>query len=177
MANNAGVTPTIKALVNALITNERHGWSERDRTRLESFDEATLLRLEQLPQGTPTRQPATVEEAIATMPTHLREPLEAMSQEYQSRKDQAITVLKANKDCAFSDDELSTMTAQKLEKLVLMSGQELPGRYMSPTQLQNYNGRRMPQVRVLEDERDGVPEPPDTLTLVIQRQRELGLRP
>jgi hypothetical protein len=172
-------TATVKARVSALIAQERSGWTERDRPILERMDEATLIRLEQQPiHPAPTlpHVPTTMDEAIATMPHHLREPLQAMSQEYESRKQQAITVLAANKDCAFTAEELQAMTAQKLEKLVLMSGEALPGRYLSPAlEPSNYTGRRMPQLRIVQDENEGIPAPPDTMTLVVQRRRELGL--
>jgi hypothetical protein len=172
-------TATVKARVSALIAQERSGWTERDRPILERMDEATLIRLEQQPihpAPTPPHVPTTMDEAIATMPHHLREPLQAMSQEYESRKQQAITVLAANKDCAFTAEELQDMTAQKLEKLVLMSGETLPGRYLSPAlEPSNYTGRRMPQIRIVQDENEGIPPPPDTMTLVVQRRRELGL--
>lgn len=172
----------IKARVNALIANERTRWTEPDRHMLEAQDEAFLIRLEQQPLDVPpplNRQPETVHEAIATMPQHLQEPMQAMAQEYESRKTAAIAVLVANKTCPFSQDELQTMTAQRLEQLVMMAGEEVPLRpgqqVVKEVRVRDFSGRGLPHVRLGEDE---LPPPtPDTFAKVVELQKARGILP
>jgi hypothetical protein len=170
----------IRSRINGLIANGAFtGWTERDRPMLEKMDEATLIRLEQQPRAQqaapPPREPETIAEAIDTLPNHLREPMHAMADEYTRRKSQAIAVLTKNPDCPFPEAELHTMDAQRLEKLVVMGGDTIPGQTL-PAPQGNYRGRGTPTIRIVQDEGDAVPPPRDVLGLVVERQRELGLR-
>jgi hypothetical protein len=114
----------IKRRVDALIANQGTRWTEDDRHMLVNQDEAFLIRLEAQPRVlvSTTKAPETVQEAIATMPEHLQEPMQAMAQEYEQRKASSIALLAANAQCPFSQEELQAMTAQRLEQLVAMSG-------------------------------------------------------
>lgn len=170
----------IRSRVNGLIANGAvTGWAERDRPMLEKMDEATLIRLEQQPRAQqaapPPREPETIAEAIDTLPNHLREPMHAMADEYTRRKNQAIAVLTKNPDCPFPEAELHTMDAQRLEKLVVMGGDTIPGQTL-PAPQGNYRGRGTPTIRIVQDEGDTVPPAKDVLGLVVERQRQLGLR-
>lgn len=165
-------TAVIKRRVDALIANTDTRWTEGDRHLLEEQNEAFLIRLESQPREVKTmaaRLPETVDEAIATLPAHLQEPLAAMAQEYETRKNAAVSLLVANKSCPFSTEELQAMTAQRLEQLVTMAGIVQAPRKAEA----NYIGMGMPHVReVPEEERP--PAPPNTLKLVVERQRSLG---
>lgn len=163
-------TEVIKRRVNVLIANQRSRWTEDDRHMLESQDEAFLIRLEQQPLELPTRPAETVQEAIATLPPHLHEPMAAMAQEYETRKSAAIAILVANKQNPFSTEELQAMTAQRLEQLVTMSGVVVTPKEPGVS----YVGQGMPYQRPIpEDEMP--PPPPNTLELVVERQRKMGL--
>jgi len=171
-------TDVIKRRVNALIANERTRWQEDDRHMLESQDEAFLIRLEQQPVEplrVAAQQPTTVQEAIATMPQHLQEPMQAMAQEYEERKAAAIAVLIANKKCPFAEAELQGMTAQRVEQLVTMAGEEVPLRPGQAVvkEVRSYVGRGLPHVRGTEDE-DLPPPPPNTFALAVERQKTMG---
>lgn len=165
-------TAVIKRRVDALIANARSKWTEDDRHMLEGQDEAFLIRLEQQPLDAPTRPVETVQEAIATLPPHLHEPMAAMAQEYEQRKSAAMAILTANKQNPFSQEELQAMTAQRLEQLVAMSGVQVPVKQAGTS----YAGQGLPYVRQVPEE-EMPPAPPDTFALVVERQRKLGLLP
>jgi len=163
--------------IDALIANAQSGWSEVDRPMLEAMTEAQLIRLEAQPTRAPViqaRQPATVDEAIATMPAHLREPMAAMSQEYERRKAAAMAILKGNTQNPFTDEELQAMTAQRLEQLVAMAGDaaQLP----ASQDTYAYAGRGGPYVRPVRREEDEIPAPPDTFREVVKLQKDRGQR-
>jgi hypothetical protein len=174
------IAEVITRRVNALIANERTRWTEADRHMLEAQDEAFLIRLEQQPQAAPAvvaRQPETMSEAIATLPQHLQEPLQAMADEYEQRKASAIKVLVTNAKNPFAEQELQAMTAQRLEQLVAMAGEEVPLRpgqqVVKEIRVQDYRGRGLPHMRpVPEDELP--PEPPKTFALAVEKQRAMG---
>jgi len=169
-------TPIIKHRVDALITNERTRWTEQDRHLLESQDEAFLIRLEQQPLA-PVHigPPTTIQEAIATLPGNLQEPMQAMADEYDQRKTAAIQVLVATKRCPFAEDELMAMTAQRVEDLVVMAGAAVPLR-PGVQAVKDYSGRGGPARREVPEE-EQVPLPPKTFALVVEQQRKLGLIP
>lgn len=165
-------TAVIKRRVDALIANEGTRWTEDDRHMLEAQDEAFLIRLEAQPREMPAmvaRLPETVGEAIATLPAHLQEPMAAMAQEYETRKNAAVTLLVANKQSPFSAEELQAMTAQRLEQLVAMAGIAVPHAPL----VTNYAGQGFPHIRAIPEE-ELPPPPPNTLQLVVERQRALG---
>ena len=140
------VPSIITTHVNRLIANgARTGWSEDDRHRLMQMDEATLIRLGQLASYTPpAAEPTTLEEALAYVPAQFRETMASATQAYERCKTQLITILTANKQNPFTDDELRSMTADRLESLVVMAGDELPDQPHRAPQGTNYGGRRMP---------------------------------
>jgi len=168
-------TEVIQRRVNALIANERTQWSEQDRHLLEAQDEAFLIRLEQQPlaPAVKTAPPATIHEAIATMPNHLQEPMQAMADEYDQRKTAAIQVLVATKRCPFSEEELQGMTAQRVEDLVVMAGAPVPLR-PGVQAVKDYSGRGGPARREVS-EAETVPPAPKTLARVVEMQRARGL--
>jgi hypothetical protein len=168
----ASTDAVIKRRVDALIANEGTRWTEDDRHMLLAQDEAFLIRLEAQPRAVVThvRQPETVTEAIATLPSHLQEPMQAMAQEYEVRKSKAMAMLAANDKCPFAPEELQAMTAQRLEQLVEMSGQAVAPIAADPYA---YAGRGMPYVRPASPETE-VPEPRNTFALVVERQRQMG---
>jgi hypothetical protein len=163
----------IKRRVDALIQNAGTRWTEDDRHMLEGQSEAFLIRLEHQPQAsveTPLRPPETMSEAIATLPQHLQEPMHAMAAEYEARKARSIALLAAEPACPFAAEELQAMTAQRLEQLVRMAGKAVEPQ---PAPMA-YMGQGMPYIRPLTPE-EQVPAPRDTLKLVVERQKELGL--
>ena len=181
----APMSDVIKRRVNALIANERTQWTEDDRHMLESQNEAFLIRLEHQPLSPPPPvssgpdDPTTAEEAIARMPVHLQETMRASYDDYTRRKTALVDTLIANKQNPFSRDDLEAMHADRLAKLVVMSGEPLPGQPAPPI-IPNYNGRRMPHLRIVThegEEDDGSPPPcPDTMRLVVEEQQRRGVR-
>lgn len=179
-------TDVIKRRVNALIANERTRWSEDDRHMLEAQNEAFLIRLEQQPVEAPPppvvesgpEDPTTPEEAIARMPLHLQETMRASYDSYQRRKTALVDLIVNNKQNPFTRDELEALHAERLEKLVLMAGDPLPGQPASSAA--NYQGRRIPHLRIVtqEGESDTVTPPalPKTMDLVIEEQKKRGIR-
>lgn len=173
----------IKRRVNALIANARTRWTEEDRHMLESCDEAFLIRLEHQPlEPLPTEpppapgEPTTMEEALETIPAQFRETMRAATDAYTKRKNAMIETLVANKTNPFSREELELMHADRLEKLLTMSGEPVPGQTPAANGA-NYQGRRMPHLRLVPSEEDEAPpSPPDTMGLVIEEQKRLGLR-
>ena len=146
----------LKRRVNALIANECTRWSEDDRHMLESQNEAFLIRLEQQPMEPPAPRegpgdPTTAEEAIARMPVHLQETMLASYDTYMRRKTALIDVLVGNKQNPFPREELETMHADRLEKLVVMSGEAIPGAPQPPISA-HYGGKRMPHLRIVTPE-------------------------
>jgi hypothetical protein len=162
-------TAVLKRRIDALIANQNTRWTELDRERLEALDEAFLIRLEQQPVDQPTdvTPPQTVQEAIATLPAHLHEPMAAMAQEYEVRKHAALAKLIANASCPFSQDELQAMTAQRLEQLVAMATPT-----MDPAS--SYLGMGLPHLRAIPEE-ERPPEPPNTFAKVVELQRTRGV--
>jgi len=189
MAMAATTPPSviIKTHVNRLIANSAQtGWTEDDRHRLELMDEATLIRLEQLPRHVPVEhhEPTTLSEAIDTMPPHLREMMRLAAEDYDHRKQQAINLLIANTQNPFSEAELQQWDIKRLEKLVVMSGEVVPGQERTPQELRDgttYHGRRAPVLRLVDtddaDDQQTAPPLPKTMEAVVERQRQLGLRP
>lgn len=163
----------IKSHVNWLIANGAETtWTEEDRHRLEAMDEATLLRLRSMPRQVVQRSSdtLTVEDALAALPPELRESHLASHRDYERRKAVLVTQVLAHKHNPYTEAELRGKNVEFLTSLLAMAGEESP----EPA---HYGGRRMPTVRVVQDEDDQPPPLPKTLDLVIQRQRELGLRP
>jgi hypothetical protein len=160
----------IKARVNALIADPLSAWKEKDRPILENFSEAALIRLEAQPKDVPAivvpvpEPPATLAEAIATLPAHLREPMQVMAQEHQARKTAAIAALIGNKNCPFPQEKLQEFAVQELEALVAgFAGVD-------------YSGKGLPPERQAPEVREQPPAPPDTLGGVLARQKALGMR-
>lgn len=168
-------TVMVKTRVNALIANPQSGWKESDRLTLERMDEAQLIRLAQQPELPPPPDPRPTPRIYEAFEGLDSEAAAELVEDYVTRKDQALGLLLANKACVFSEQELRSMTAKKLEGILAMMGEPVPERGASRAP-SNYQGRRMPQIRVVEDERDGVPDAPDTLSLVLERQKAMGLR-
>jgi hypothetical protein len=171
----------VKTRANRLIANgDKTGWTEIDRARLEAMDEATLIRLESLPQAAPRPEPRegyrALAEALEDVDPEEREGLEDALTTYKRRKAQLIEVILANKQNPFVKEELQAMKAERLEKLVIMAGDELPETQTKPLVAQQYAGRRMPQLRVVQTEETEVPELPDTMGLIVAEQKRLGLR-
>jgi len=170
----------IKRRVNALIANERTRWTEEDRHMLEAQGEAFLIRLEQQPLEPPPvistlGEPTTAEEAIARMPSHLRETLLENYEDLMQRKTALVETILANKHNDFTREELEEMRPRRLEKLVVYGGDVVPGQ-AAVVQGANYTGRRLPPLRIVETaETEAPPPPPETLELVVQKRREMGL--
>ena len=165
----------IKRRVDALIANTRTRWSEADRHLLEGQNEAFLIRLEQQPVEAPPpaeMPPPRIYEAFEGLDS---EATAELVDEYVRRKEQALAALAANTHCVFSEAELRGMTAKKLEGILDMMGEPVPGRApLLP--MNNYNGRRMPPLRIVQtDETDAPPNPPDTMALVVEERRRMGL--
>ncbi len=171
----------IRTRVNRLIANGAlTGWTEDDRHFLEGQNEAFLIRLEHQPRVVPPaaaqHEPETLEDALALVPLQFRETLSNATRAYEQRKTQLIDILIANKQNPFAREELEVMTADRLEKMVMMAGEELPEQAPRHPQTQSYSGRRMPQLRIVNEEEDSVPEMPRTLEGVIAIQRANGMR-
>jgi hypothetical protein len=178
-------TPTaaVKARVNALINNERTTWTERERHYLEQQEEGFLILLEQQPllpaPIQPAPDPTSTEEALAHIPKEfgVRETIVSAVRRYERHKNKLIDILVNTKTNPFSREQLNQWDDTTLEQLVIMAGEPLPDQ--TPPHVadapSNYTGRRMPQIRIVQDEDEGIPAPPDTMTLVVQRRRELGL--
>lgn len=170
----------IKRRANALIANARTRWSEEDRHFLERQDEAFLIRLEQQPLDPPPStgpgEPETAEEAIDRMPAHLRETMHTLYSTHQRRKTAMIETLMANKHNAFTAEELQEFGPERLEKLMRGYGEEVPGEPTPPALTANYNGRRMPPLRIVQtEESEAPPPPPQTMDLVVQERKRMGL--
>jgi hypothetical protein len=123
----------VKARVTALITNTQTPWGDADRAQLEGMSEEQLQRLE------PTSlrpQPATMDEAIATLPAHLRESVGQMAREHDTRKQAAITSLVAAK-YPLSEARLTALDLDELERLVPLTAE--PGT--------SYIGQGLPHIR------------------------------
>jgi hypothetical protein len=173
----------IQRRVNALIANERTRWTEGDRHMLETQDEAFLIRLEQQPlepapvePAPPPVDPGSWEEALQMLPPHLREPLGAHIETYERRKAVMIDQILTNKLNIFSQQELQAFDAARLEKLLKFGGEPVPGEPPQAPLTANYNGRRMPPLRIVQtEEMDAPPPPPDTLALVIEERKRMGL--
>ncbi|HEX6827161.1 MAG TPA: hypothetical protein VF077_12660 [Nitrospiraceae bacterium] len=163
----------IKSHANWLIANgAQTGWSEDHRHMLEGMTEAALLVLRGLPKQAPPRasETLTVEDALATLPAELRESHLASHREYERRKAGLVTQVLAHKHNPYTEVELRGKNVEFLTSLLAMAGEETAPQG-------TYEGRRMPSVRVVQDEDDQPPPLPNTLELVVQRQRALGLRP
>ena len=91
---------------------------------------------------------------------------------YTQRKQGLIEVLLTHKQNPFSREDLDDMHADRIEKLVDMSGLPRPGQPPYPV-LPNYSGKRMPHLRIVThegEEEDGTPPPcPDTMGLSCSR--------
>lgn len=171
----------VKTRVNRLIANTRSGWTEFDRSMLERLDEATLIRMENQPQIPVTesqREPDTLEEALEYIPSkfRVRETIGSAVRSYERHKAKLIEALIQNKQNPFAREELETFENERLEQLIVMAGEDLPDQQPRPLVQQQYNGRRVPQLRVVEDENEAVPPLPKTFERAVARQRELGLR-
>ena len=176
-------TEVIKRRVNALIANTRTQWTESDRHMLEAQDEAFLIRLEQQPlaplpveEPTPEPEPETLEAAVARLPQKTREPLLAAMRSYERRKAAIIDIIVANKQNPYDRPTLEKMDEEFLERLCVYGGDSLPGQ--KPVIAgENYNGRRIPHLRVVQtEETEGPPPPPDTMALVVEQQKKMGIR-
>lgn len=171
----------LKSHVNWLIANSvQTGWTEDDRHILEAMTEPALIRLRNLPKSQPPPQahePTTMAEALELVPAQFRETLSNATLAYQRHKTKLVDLLVNHAQNPFAKDELEGMTSERLEQLVVMAGEEIPDSHPRTNQQhQSYAGRRIPQLRVVQDEDDQPPPPPKTMDLVVQRQRELGLR-
>jgi hypothetical protein len=124
----------VKTRVTALITNTQTSWQETDRPVLEAMSEEQLTRVE--PVVMQTQEPATVEEALATLPAHLRESVGSMAREHATRKQAAITALVAAK-YPLSADRLTALDLDELERLVPLAVE----------QSASYVGQGLPHVR------------------------------
>jgi hypothetical protein len=182
------VTPTIKARVDALITNTRRAYTELDRGRLEALDEATLMILEQQPLAALPVEPdppregyLTLAEALQNVAPEVAEAVEEATAIQLRRKNSLIELLVNEvKDNPFSREALQGMKIEPLEKLIRMAGFDVPGQTRPLGAAPNYSGRRMPHLRIVsheDGEDDGRPPPlPDTTGLVVEEQRRRGIR-
>jgi hypothetical protein len=169
----------VKTRVTQLINNPRSGWTEMDRAMLERMDEAVLIRMAQQPQQQevpPPQEPSSLEQALAYIPAEfgVRETLASAVRRYERHKTKLIEQLLTVKTNPFTAEELGAMEDVRLEQLVVMAGEELPEPQTRPQS--DYRGRRMPNLRIVQDENEAVPAPPDTMALVVERQKALGLR-
>jgi len=176
---NAMPTDSIKRRVDALIANERSGWTEADRAELEQCSEVHLLRLEHQPKEQPSRKAQTAEEVITEMYAEpsVQQTFRAMYKDYQTRKTRAIEVLLAlpKRPQSLTEDRMQAMDADDLEEYLQMAGADVPLRPGVPG-VRDYSGRGGPARRETpEDEQ--VPAPPKTFSLVVEHQRKLGLIP
>lgn len=174
-------TAAVKSRVNALITNERTKWTERERHYLEQQEEGFLILLEQMPllpePATHAGPPSTIDEALSYIPEEfgLRESIRSAWRQHERRKTKLIEVIKENQYNVFKTEQLQAMDEDDLAGIIMMTGAPLPDQPLHP-QPDNYQGRHVPKIHVVKDEHDEVPPPPDTLTRVLAMQRELGLR-
>lgn len=162
----------IKARVNGLIANTRSNWTERDRPMLEKLDEATLIRLEQQPVAPEPPAPTkarTLEELMAECAPEVRESHQEALDNVLERKQAAVTTLMANKKCPFSEEELRSMTAKRLEQMVAMTMPEQDELNVRPS----YAGRGLPHMREIPEE-EQPPPPPNTFQRVLEKQKAAG---
>ena len=89
---------------------------------------------------TQEERPTTLEEAIATLPTHLRESVGQMAREHDTRKQAAITALVAAK-YPLSEARLTDLRLDELEQLVPLTIAQDP----------SYAGQGLPAVRTEAD--------------------------
>jgi hypothetical protein len=174
-------TPTVKARVDALITNERTIWTELDRPDLEQLPESVLIRMANQPlpdvQRPPTG-PRALTEVLADLNPEERDALEDAIMTQQEEKEGLLVTILANKLNPFTREELQVMKVKRLKQLVDYGGDVRPGQ-TSPSTPHNYNGRRMPHLRIVtqEGEDDNTPPPlMDTMSLIVAKQKERGVR-
>ena len=166
-------TAIIKRRVDALIANERTKWTEAERHHLEGMDEALLIILEQMPLLPPVTEPPkprTFEDLLRDADPEIRESHSEALENIAERKDAAIAILRANPNCDFTDEELRSMTAKRLEKTALMAGAQL-----TTAANPDYRGRGLAAPRAPVDPETLPPPPPNTSERVLARQKELGM--
>jgi len=148
----------VVARATDLITNTHTPWEEADRPQLEAMSETQLARL--APAAPP--EPATLDEAIATLPAHLRQPLGRLVRQEQARKAAAIAQLGAQARCPFTPEKLQTLELEELEGLVALTRGEA-----------SYVGQGLPATAPAPA---GPPAPLDTLAEVVALQKATGQR-
>lgn len=146
----------VNARVTALITNDQTPWGEADRPQLEAMTEAQLQRFEPTP---PAAAPATFDEAIATLPAHLRASVGQMAREHDTRKQAAITALVAAK-YPLSETRLTALDLDELERLAALTAD--PGT--------SYAGQGLPHVRP----QDGGEESWQPLSILTKKEERRG---
>ena len=174
---NAMPTDAIKRRVDALIANERSGWTEADRAELEQCSEVHLLRLDQQPKEPPTRKAQTPEELITesySEPT-VQQTMMAVLKDYRKRHAAAMDVLLnlQKRPKSLTEERMQTMDAEELEEYIVMAGADVPLR-PGTQPLRDYSGRGGPARREMSDE-ETVPPAPRTLQKVVELQRARGL--
>ena len=168
-----------KRWVDTLIAHSHTSWIEDDRATLEAMPEAVLIRMVQDVERQPPA-PAkrdgylSVNEALDNVEPEEREAVSDAIATYKRRKEQLIGIIVNHENNPFTREELQQMHADRLEKLVVMGGDLLPGQQPERGQA-HYGGRRVPQIRVVHEE-EAPPPAPKTLELVVERQKMLGLR-
>ena len=121
-----------------------------------------------LPPVTEPPKPRTFEEMLAEASDEIRESYAESLENITERKDAAIAILRANKNCPLSEEELRTWTAKKLEQLAVMSGAVVTN------QGPDYRGKGLAIPRTQIDPDSLPPDPPKTAERVLERQKQLG---
>jgi hypothetical protein len=123
-------------LIGSLIAN--HGWSEADRPALNALSEEQLSKLIPAPVAN-AEQPKSVEEYIAKAPADMQKVLKDGVTIYNERRGQYIAMLKANKRCKFTDEQLASFPLSILNAAAaLISEEEAPASEAQPAA--NYSG-------------------------------------
>lgn len=175
-------SPTVKARVDALIANERTVWTELDRPDLEQLAESVLIRMANQPLPDVQRPPSgprPLTDVLADLNPEERDALEDAIVTQQEEKEGLLLTILANKLNPFTREELQVMKVKRLKQLVDYGGDVRPGAAVPSAPL-NYNGRRVPHLRIVtqEGEEDALTPPPlmDTMSLIVAKQKERGVR-
>jgi hypothetical protein len=173
-------TPTVKARVDALITNERTIWTELDRPDLEQLSESVLIRMANQPLPDlprPPTGPRPLTDVLADLNPEERDALEDAIVTQQEEKEGLLLTILANKLNPFTREELQVMKVKRLKQLVDYGGDVRPGQPASAPL--NFHGRRLPHLRIVTQDGEDDPRPPalpNTMELVVEEQKRRGVR-
>ncbi len=131
--------------VKALIACERTRFTEKNEDWLNTLDDCTLVTLEAVevkepekepekvvdnatpPKADPPKEekPMTAEQYVANAPPEIAEVLNQGVNLLQTRKDNLVKGILANKRCKFSEEKLNTMSIETLEDLAALANVEV----------------------------------------------------